>query len=72
MYETVKKAHLSFSESKLTSSDVSFCPTNSPKPKNIQFTVIETFETLEKLTAENFWQLWIKNANKNSCQLFFC
>ncbi len=44
----------------VTSPNDLFCPTNSPKPKYIQFSVVWNKETqqiltLEKLTPENVW-----------------
>lgn len=44
-----KNVHHSFPEPKATSSKVSFCPTNSLKPKYIQFAIIEGYENLQIL-----------------------
>lgn len=39
--ETAKDVHHSLPESKVTSSNVLFHPTNSPKSKDVQFTIME-------------------------------
>lgn len=51
---TVKHAQRN-PESKVTSSNVSFCPIENPKPKDVQFSVLEKQKTLtlEKLEAED-------------------
>ena len=59
----VKYVHLSYSEIKLTSSQIFICQTNSSKPQNILFTVADrcrkpnlfTFGTIGEAVASDFF-----------------
>lgn len=62
MSEDCKKISIAV---KMMSSKVLFCPTNSTKPQNIQFTVISNREkqiilTLVKLKLGNRWHFCLK------------
>lgn len=66
----VKNAHHSFREPKVMSSNVLFCWADSPKRKDMYFTVIEDKEnhkifTFEKLEMVNFCHFCLKNDSNN-------
>lgn len=53
----------SSTQSKLTSSNVYFCPTNNPKLKDIQITIIENRKAANPLRLEpvNGWHFYLTN-----------
>lgn len=57
----LKNVHHDIPEPKVTSSNVSFCPTSSPKPKDIQLTV-----TADK---ENIWEAETRDLLASTIQL---
>lgn len=48
----VKNAHHDFPKPKVTSWTVSFCPTNSPKPQEIQFLSLDQKQNHRRDTSE--------------------
>ncbi len=74
----VKNGHHNFPKPKLTYSDCMSCPTNSPKPKEIQFADIEDQENQEILTSENQRILaflktnYFTLFNHQNCLFIFC
>ncbi len=62
----VKNAHHRTLKLKAMASDCLFCRTNSPKIKDIQFTIIQDKEklqiiTFKKLEAADVWPFCLKN-----------
>ncbi len=59
---------------KIMSSNVLFCPSNSPKPKDVLFIILHDKEKQQILTFENLEPAnvdWLLNY-QNSCQFIFC
>ena len=49
-----------FIKPKMMSPNCLFCPTNSPKPKDIQFTITKEKEKQQILTTDNVWHFYLK------------